>query len=558
MRYLNFALGRVTLATWLVVLSSSSLATDRTSDNPSMSTSTVTAHEAPSPPRGRRRGDKATGGYLKIDTTGTLNNNIDASCLRFQVRAKEDGVLTFKLARDPARDAWKTRIRFVSGDKVLKVGGIAEKDGELLGTGRSTCSKGSNGWWNISICLSDHVNATEVTAIDFGRAGGGISEYFVDDIYLDGTKLWAEPGDPLNDGKGVATAIRVADRMVEAQWPAKIAAGRLASDHYPTTHVPSRYSNRVFEDHFSTFDESKWNRGISNKETGSSHLVNKRRGGGPNILNQENYAGYITDEDSFVQDGVLFLQNQRRRYRGTEPPPWEWDVKAMGWRRTPRPADFPVGRTHFDYTSGWINSFDKFGFNGTEAPTYLEVRAKFPRGKNVWPAIWMVGVKTWPPEIDVWEYFGWHWDDTHQDYMAMRYIYPTQWPRTWLKTGNTSHLSQGFVERHNADTVWHTYGFEWAGDVMVWYLNGKEIHRKHRYGADRYDMPAEHARKSWPDEVLYLTLNNGVLAQTDPGSPFNPNDKHPAVFPNYLSIDYLAVYQDSATLDAGNTASSRD
>jgi hypothetical protein len=49
----------------------------------------------------------------------------------------------------------------------------------------------------------------------------------------------------------------------------------------------------------------------------------------------------------------------------------------------------------------------KIFVNGSDRGVYVELQAKFPSGKNVWPAIWMVAERDgWPPEIDIWEHFG--------------------------------------------------------------------------------------------------------------------------------------------------------
>ena len=61
-----------------------------------------------------------------------------------------------------------------------------------------------------------------------------------------------------------------------------------------------------------------------------------------------------------------------------------------------------------NYYSGRISSKDKFEFKyGT-----VEVKAQLPKGKGLWPAIWMLGhdidTNTWPAcgEIDIMEYVG--------------------------------------------------------------------------------------------------------------------------------------------------------
>tara|TARA_Y100000385_G_scaffold192884_1_gene199489 strand:+ start:1131 stop:1370 length:240 start_codon:yes stop_codon:yes gene_type:complete len=63
--------------------------------------------------------------------------------------------------------------------------------------------------------------------------------------------------------------------------------------------------------------------------------------GGENLLN-DNYAGYILDENTYVENGYLFLQNRKETVLGID----------------------PVGT--FDYTTGWINSLHKININGTQ------------------------------------------------------------------------------------------------------------------------------------------------------------------------------------------------
>lgn len=70
----------------------------------------------------------------------------------------------------------------------------------------------------------------------------------------------------------------------------------------------------------------------------------------------------------------------------------------------------------------------KIFVNGSDRGVYVELQAKFPSGKNVWPAIWMVAERDgWPPEIDIWEHFGTFFDPDASwggfDKMFMRYIH---------------------------------------------------------------------------------------------------------------------------------------
>lgn len=62
-----------------------------------------------------------------------------------------------------------------------------------------------------------------------------------------------------------------------------------------------------------------------------------------------------------------------------------------------------------DYTSASINTLGKYAIEGN---VRIEVRAKLPEGRGIWPAIWMMGTNItevgWPKcgEIDIMEFVG--------------------------------------------------------------------------------------------------------------------------------------------------------
>jgi hypothetical protein len=72
---------------------------------------------------------------------------------------------------------------------------------------------------------------------------------------------------------------------------------------------------------------------------------------------------------------------------------------------------------------------------------YIEVRAKFPSGVQVWPAIWLVSEDLiWGPEWDIWEYFGYRDSINGYDAMGMHLMagyeqagsmWPNQDPQFW-------------------------------------------------------------------------------------------------------------------------------
>jgi beta-glucanase (GH16 family) len=264
-------------------------------------------------------------------------------------------------------------------------------------------------------------------------------------------------------------------------------------------YAPEGYS-QIWKDEFSTFDTDYWSKGMINDKDPSVKMIWNRQTGGEHLLNDK-YAGYLLDENVYVEDGFLYLVNKEETIEGTD----------------------PTGT--FEYTTGWMQSLQKVNFNGTQNPIYLEVKAKFPRGEKVWPAIWLIDdspQRTWPPEIDIWEYFGVFFNpDWGVDRMYMRYIYGH-----WSDHDNHSVWIEPFQDDYQSSSQWHIFGFEWSDTVMIWYIDGKEVHRKTK--------GTEIAATDWPDVPMALVINNGLMSSVEKGD---------TRFPNSLILDYILLYE---------------
>ena len=199
--------------------------------------------------------------------------------------------------------------------------------------------------------------------------------------------------------------------------------------------VPDGYT-KTWEDHFdgTEINTAHWTVGsLRDPETGD--IV---PGADGDHLLKTKYSGYVTIEDSYLEDGALVLRNQKRSFTGTS----------------------PAG--NYSYTSGWVMSMHKVYFN----KGYIEMRAQFPSGDKVWPALWLIAEDlVWGPEWDMFEYFG--KNTVGEDVMGM-HLLVDEWPNQKWDTG----YIYNFDATYGCE-VWHVFGFEWPEEFAVWSVDGE-------------------------------------------------------------------------------------
>lgn len=172
-----------------------------------------------------------------------------------------------------------------------------------------------------------------------------------------------------------------------------------------------------------------------------------------------------------------------------------------------------------DYASG------KLVTRGIADWTYgfVEVRAKLPCGRGIWPAIWMLGsddTSGWPAlgEIDIMEHVGWDPGRVHGTIHTKAYNHAigTQ------KGAN--------VVVPDACSAFHTYQLDWNQDRLLIGIDG----RAHmRFDNDRKRDPA-----TWPfDKPQYLILNVAI------GGWGGQKGIDPGAFPSKMEVDYVRVWQ---------------
>jgi beta-glucanase (GH16 family) len=167
----------------------------------------------------------------------------------------------------------------------------------------------------------------------------------------------------------------------------------------------------------------------------------------------------------------------------------------------------------YPFASGKVTTAGKF------SPHYgrIEIRAKLPTGKGIWPAHWMLPYGHWPPEIDITEMIG----SAPQNMVVSHHQGP-------LPPGCTYPWECGMT--HNTTVWWnvdwsqafHTYALEWDWWGLKWFIDDVQVF------AD-YSTP--------PDEPMFLILNTAVGGNW----PGYPDGSTP--WPQWHLIDHVRMYQ---------------
>ena len=238
----------------------------------------------------------------------------------------------------------------------------------------------------------------------------------------------------------------------------------------------------VWSDEFSgtNLDYSKWS------------VEENANGGG----NNEQQFYLERPENVRVENGNLVLEARKEHFG------------SAGVER-----DYTSGRIRTKYRADW-----KYG--------RVEVRAKLPAGRGLWPAIWMLPTENkyggWAAsgEIDIMELLG---QEPNTVYGTLHY--GGIWPKN-------THTGKSFVLPHGtfADDF-HVFAIEWEAGVIRWYVDGTLYQTQTQWHSDGGTFPAPF------DQPFHLILNVAVGGQW----PGPPDDK--TIFPQRMLVDYVRIYQ---------------
>lgn len=173
-----------------------------------------------------------------------------------------------------------------------------------------------------------------------------------------------------------------------------------------------------------------------------------------------------------------------------------------------------------EYTSARMVTSGKASF------TYgrIEVRAKLPAGRGLWPAIWMLGnnINTvdWPEcgEIDIMEHVGFEKDS----------IFGTIHSKSYNHVIGTQRGKKIFIA--DPYTSFHVFSIEWTPERVDFFLDDTP----YNYFVNEHKTTAE-----WPfDSPFYLILNIAVGGNLGGKAGIDPT-----VFPGTMEVDYIRVYE---------------
>ncbi|MCL6572932.1 MAG: glycoside hydrolase family 16 protein [Bacillus sp. (in: Bacteria)] len=158
-----------------------------------------------------------------------------------------------------------------------------------------------------------------------------------------------------------------------------------------------------------------------------------------------------------------------------------------------------------NYTSGLVQTKGQLDFLYGK----FEVKAKYPAGKGLFPAIWLLrsDEKTILPEIDIVEAIG---QEPEVVYMVHH----------WEENGKLrTSYSTSRVKTYNED---HVYSMEWEREEICWDIDEKLVFS---------------SNKNIPNKPMYLIMNLAIGGNW-PGKP-----DEQTIFPAEFSIDYVKIYQ---------------
>ncbi|KEQ18494.1 hypothetical protein GZ78_13500 [Endozoicomonas numazuensis] len=221
-------------------------------------------------------------------------------------------------------------------------------------------------------------------------------------------------------------------------------------------------------------------------------------------------------QNARVEDGILIIEAHQQKRADANTNTCTSSNRIIQWwcRKTGSKQEA------YYYTSASLTTQSRFEWTHGR----IEVRAKLPQGRGVWPAIWLLGTRIeevgWPAtgEIDIMEFVGYQPDRIHGA----------------LHTGNRNHkkgnAATGSISVSDTGKNFHTYAVEWSSDTVEFYLDDQKYFIYQKEGGSAADWPF--------DDPMYLIINLAIG-----GGWGGKEGIDRAVFPQQFLIDFVRIYQ---------------
>lgn len=206
-------------------------------------------------------------------------------------------------------------------------------------------------------------------------------------------------------------------------------------------------------------------------------------------------------ENARVEKGMLVIEGRKEHYTAPRPGPGGKPVTS-------------------EYTSASLTTQKSVSW------TYgrIEVRAKVPKGRGTWPAVWTLGTNErtvgWPKcgEIDILETVGFDPSGIHTTIHT-------------VDRGGEKHASRGRrTERPKPYEDFHVYAIEWSKEKIDFFYDADRIFTVEN------DPKADLAWRF--DHPHYLLLNFAIGGEW--GGQKGVDE---SIFPQQFLIDYVRVYE---------------
>jgi cephalosporin-C deacetylase len=251
-----------------------------------------------------------------------------------------------------------------------------------------------------------------------------------------------------------------------------------------------------------------------------------------------------------AQDGLRELQwqvvwaDEFERPGPPDPAKWSYETGGSGWgnrelqfytENRAENARVENGRLIIEarredwqgrsYTSARLNSRQAWKYGRIEA------RARLPRGRGTWPAVWMLpaagtyGKGGWPDngEIDIIEHVG----------FEPGVIHGTVHTRAYNHVARTQRGAQTIVS--DAQDAFHVYAVEWTPAAITAFVDGT---RYFTFANERLTNPQADWRH-WPFDTDFKLLVNLAVG----GNWGGQKGVDESIWPQRLELDYVRVLQ---------------